>query len=246
MKKTFFSILLVLIVIGSSACNLINRPQALTEAELSSLLTIDQVRAGDSPGQFVLSGLSSLPEQTRLTVSAVRVLTSNLAVDGDDASLLYGILARKTARIEAGRWQSTLNLWQPNANGLYQEPWQSQSNQLTSTLSPNPEVDFLLTVEPKDYTQAVANLLPNRPEAAVNQVLHFTPSGEPYLRVSQILPVALPNNVQAFTLDNNPDQPSPWDGRNTLDSTSTAIQREVEIPFLGDDNLPLSSDRLLR
>lgn len=239
--------LLVLIVVGSSACNLINRSEFPTDTDQSALITIDQVRAGDGPGQFSLSGTASLPPETRLTVSAVRSLATAAALDDNDDPTLYGILDRQTARIEAGRWQSTLSLWEPNADGLYQEPWQGKSGVLSEDIDPNSSVNFLLTVEPQEYARSIEPGIPSRLEEQINQVLHFTPSGEPYLRVSTVLPVALPDNsARAFTLDANQSPASPWDGRNALDDMSTAIERESQRPFLQEDNLPISENEMLR
>lgn len=241
-RKTLLQILLAMVVALNTACSLVN--VTTTAPTSGSLLTIDQVAEGGAPGSFLLAGKAALPGEADLTVSAVRRLNSTEEAEGQPP--LYGILDRKTATLEEGRWQATLMLWEPNGEGYYQEPWQRPEAALVSKVGPNPTVEFLVTVEPEAFSQSVSPAIPNRLEAAINELLHFTPDGEPYLRVSTTQPVPLPNNIQAARLATSPPVPSPWEGRSALDSTNTAIEQISEPPFLQEDNLPITPDRLMR
>jgi hypothetical protein len=240
-KRTLFQVLLAVVVMVNTACSLVGFTAA---PPTSSLLTIDQVAEGGGPGRFLLSGKAALPGEVNLTVSAVRRLNSADGVEGQPP--LYGILDRKTATLEEGRWQATLMLWEPNAEGYYQEPWQRPETALTKEAEPNPTVDFLVTVEPEEFSRSVTPAIPNRLEAAINELLHFTPDGEPYLRVITTQPLPLPNNVQASRLEETQPPSSPWQGRSALDATNTAIEQISEPPFLQEDNLPITQDRLMR
>lgn len=243
-KKTLLQILLAVVVTLNAACSLVDFTASPPAG--ASLLTIDQVAEGGSPGQFILSGKATLPGEVDLTVSAVRRLGTTDRAMADGQAPLYGILDRKTATLEDGRWQATLMLWEPNPEGFYQEPWQRPETALDNEAGPNPTVEFLVTVEPEAFSRSVSPAIPNRLEEAVNELLHFTPDGEPYLRVSATQPLPLPNNIKASRLEATQPPESPWQGRSALDGTNTAIEQISEPPFLQEDNLPIAQDRLMR
>ncbi|MFH7242238.1 MAG: hypothetical protein ACHWZW_05235 [Spirulina sp.] len=246
MKKTLLLIPIALIILLNTACSLINVGFSQSSPTSGDLLTIDQVAETGEPGRFLLSGKATLPGEADLTVSAVRRLNP---ADGDaesGAPSLYGILDRKTATLDEGRWQATLMLWEPSAAGYYQEPWQRPETPLVETARPDATVDFLLTVEPEEFERSVRPVIPRRLETAINDLLYFTPDGEPYLRVSAAQPIPVPTNIQAVRLEETPSATSPWEGRAALDNTNTAIETTPDSPFFQEDNLPISQNRLMR
>ncbi len=246
MKKCLLLLPIVLIVVLNTACSLINVGVSQAPPPSGDLLTIDQVTETGEPGRFLLSGKANLPGEADLTVSAVRRLNSANSDAEEGTTSLYGILDRKTATLEEGRWQTTLTLWEPSTVGYYQEPWQRPESPLGKTARPDPTVDFLLTVEPEAFERSVRPVIPRRLETAINDLLYFTPDGEPYLRVSTAQPVPIPTNLQAVRLEETPPAPSPWEGRAALDNTNTAIETTPDSPFFEEDNLPINSDRLMR
>lgn len=246
MKKCLLLIPIVLIVFLNTACTLTNLGVSQSSPVSGDLLTIDQVAETGEPGRFRLSGKATLPGEADLTVSAIRRLN---AVDRDaeeGATSLYGILDRKTATLEEGRWQATLTIWEPSATGYYQEPWQRPESALGETARPNATVDFLLTVEPEAFERSVRQLIPRRLETAINDLLYFTPDGEPYLRVSTTQPIPIPANIQSVRLEESSTAASPWEERAELDNTNTAIETTPDSPFFQEDNLPITPDRLMR
>lgn len=246
MKKCLLLISIALIVFLNTACTLTNLGGSRSSPVSSDLLTIDQVAETGEPGRFLLSGKATLPGEADLTVSAVRRLSTAEGGTEDEETFLYGILDRKTATLDEGRWQATLTLWEPSATGYYQEPWQRPESALGETARPNATVDFLLTVEPEVFEQSVRPLIPRRLETAINGLLYFTPDGEPYLRVSTAQPIPVPTNLQAVRLEEPSTAVSPWDGRAELDDTNTAIGTTPDSPFSQEDNLPIAPNRLMR
>lgn len=251
LKPRLLSALLFIGILLNTACSLADITPFSAPPSNGDLLTIDQIREGDKPGQFQLSGTANLPVEVDLTVSAVRRLnaTTGSIAEGDRAAgapPIFGILDRRTATLEDGRWQATLTLWQANAEGNYQEPWQRPETTLNQVAQPNASVDFLVTVEPKTFAQSLQPAVPKSLETAIDNLLHFTPAGEPYLRVRATQPLAVPDStMQAARSMTTQEAESPWQGRATLDGPKAAAAIPAP-PFSPDDNLPIPPERLLR
>lgn len=251
LKPRLLSALLFISILLNTACSLADVTPFSASPSNGNLLTIDQISTGDEPGQFRLSGQMNLPVQVDLTVSAVRRLnaTTGSIAEGDMAAgapPIFGILDRRTATLEDGRWQATLTLWKTTGEGHYQEPWQRPEGLLQQGIQPNPNVDFLVTVEPKTFAQSLQPVIPQRLEPAIDNLMHFTPAGEPYLRVRATQPLTVPDStMQAARSMTTQEVELPWQGRATLDGPNAAASIPVP-PFAPDDNLPIPPDRLLR
>jgi hypothetical protein len=246
MRKIFFPILVILMVVMGTACSQVADYLLPPNDRGSELLTIERVAESDGAGQFILSGKANLPKQTQLTVSAVRSLTLTTVDDLSNQRILYGILDRQTAVVEDGRWQAKVSLWIPSPEGYYQENWQQEDALIIDDLRPNPMVDFFVTVEPKEFTRSVATASQKELGLDTTLLLNFTPDGEPYLKTSTALAIPLPKNIKSFTIEPTSQLNSPWQGRASLDNANSAIERLPESPFLEEDNLPLPSENLIR
>ncbi|HIK45593.1 MAG TPA: hypothetical protein IGR64_12025 [Leptolyngbyaceae cyanobacterium M65_K2018_010] len=248
MRKIFFSIILALVFALNVSCSqalgqFVNPVNSTSDA---NLLTIDQVSESDGPGQFLLAGKANLPEQTPLTVSAIRQLILPSDNRSNDNDLRYGILDRKTTLVRDARWQVKLSLWEVNSEGYYQENWQQGKGSIATAFQPSPRVDFFLTVEPQDFAQVAPKLRSQRLESQVKDLRRFTPEGEPYLSTGTALAIPLPQNIKSSALETVQKSVGTWEGRATLDKTRSSIESPTEIPFLKEDNLLISPENMMK
>ncbi|MEB3288881.1 MAG: hypothetical protein VKI82_03135 [Leptolyngbya sp.] len=250
LQPRLLSVLLVIGMVLNTACSLTDVSRFSTSPSNGDRLTIDQISRGDEPGQFRLAGTVDLPAEVTLTVSAVRRLNAvNEAMpEGEmteEAPPSFSTLDRRTATVENGRWQATLGLWQENAEGGYQELWQTPEMALDQATQPDPRVEFFVAVEPKVFAQFLQPAPPKPMEPAIERLLHVTPAGESYLRVSVTQPLGIPEVMtQTSRRRVAQDTASLWAGRSTLDDPDAA---EIPLlPFSSEDNLPLPPERLLR
>lgn len=149
------------------------------------------VQAATNPGSYNVSGTTNLPNQSPITVAAIRSLRpSNQQLLQDDASASYSILDRQIVQVDQGKWQATLNLVQVAADGSLKEAWQIGSSAVEA-LTPTPEVSFVAIFDPTGQNfkskQAV-----NTQDIRGNLV-RFSPEGLPYVQAAQSLKVSLPN-----------------------------------------------------
>ncbi len=209
-------------------------------------MTIEQIAETGQPGQFALSGTATLPEQTPLTVSAVRRITSQPNNLLFEEAPRYAILDRKTAVVREGRWQAQLSLWGISSQGYYQENWQMTNSNSTDLAQVSPTVDFWATLEPLDLTQSKLKAQPEVLDSARNPLLNFTPNGEPYLKISEPKVVALPSDRAVIPVSSPEHESTTWNGRLTLDNPDSRLTEQPQLPFKDNDNLPLPEESLLR
>jgi hypothetical protein len=242
-KSILARLLVVLIAVLVTACD---RPpnDLLGWGQNNTVdIVIEQIAETGQPGQFTLTGTTDLPDQTLLTVSAVRRI--GLQPNGEpmaEASQ-YAILDRKSALVKDGRWQAQLSLWEVGGQGTYQENWQTLVGRDFDTSSISSSVDFLATLEPAGLAKSKLMARIDSLEQPSSSLLNFTPDGEPYLRASQSRVVALPGNTMA-TARLPQEVQGTWEGRSTLKSIDSP---EIpEIPFMNSDNVLLSEPSVMR
>lgn len=244
MRRILLSIFLALVITLNTSCS-----QALSQLisplrgnSSDTVLTIDQVVKSNDPGQFALSGKAALPEQTKLTVSAIRSLTLVSDDQAANQDRLYGILDRRTTLVEDGRWQAQLSLWEVNSEGYYQESWQGDDVSVSDNIKFSPSVNFTLTVESQDILSSKSPKI----DGQISRLIRFTPEGEPYLSASKNLIVPLPQKVKASGLESLQESEVNWQDRSLIDPTKNSIEKPVEIPFHKEDNLPISPNSLIK
>lgn len=153
-----------------------------------------QVQQSGSPGVYVVSGSTNLPEKSLITVAAMRSLRSSLASSASSKpNGTYSILARQIVRVEKGKWQSTLNLWQVAPDGWFQEAWELKQSEMEMSLDPAPEVIFLALLDPASQPPAIEQKLQQQGKKLAGRLIRFTSDGQWYVQASEILPVALPS-----------------------------------------------------
>lgn len=200
-----------------------------------------QVNPTDTPGTYTVTGRTNLPENTQLTVAAVRYLQP------DDRTLLntqavYSILSYQPADVVQGQWQTNLNLWQVAPDGKFQEPWQIEQTKLGLALDPDETVLFLATLAPIDDLAALEQELARRGVRFPQGSIFNTSEGFRYAQVQAALPIALP---QGRTAPNPEDDNFGWGDRYIIPQEP---QNPTELEFPTDrlTDAPPAVDELLR
>ncbi len=144
-------------------------------------------------GVYTVTGSTNLPDQSQITVAAVRYLRpANPLAQNVSPNPTFSILAYQDVEVDKGKWQTTLNIWKVAPNGQFQEPWQLEQSKLGLKLTPDPEITFLATVSPTDSLSELESQLKKQGIKVASSLVRNTPEGEQYVQATQALPVALP------------------------------------------------------
>jgi len=246
MTRATLAKLLAFVLVLVTACdrpldNLVGRGSSAPIA-----MTIEQIADTGQPGQFILSGTATLPDETPLTVSAVRRINpqpNDRSLDGESR---YAILDRTSAMVREGRWQAQLSLWEISPDGYYQENWQLTNSKGSEPELANLAVDFWATLEPLDLAQSKLKDRSEVFDSTLNPLLNFTPSGEPYLKVIEPKLVALPSARAVVPVSLPEQERTTWKERLMLENPDIRLTEQPPIPFQANDNLPLPAENLLR
>lgn len=177
----------------SSGCNttLNNLNSAFLSAPLE--LTILQVEPSGQPGTYTVSGNATLPDDTPITVSAVRYLQANTRLSSSaEASPPYVILDRQFAQVKQDNWQTQLTLWQVAPDGTFQEAWQLNQKDTGITYEPDSTVTFLATLDPPHQPSDLQERVEQLDDELQAALMRFTTDGELYVQADKSLPIALP------------------------------------------------------
>lgn len=247
MNRLFVSLLIVVVLLMNVGCSSVANLRAnLSDRDAAINFTIDDIQATEQPGNVNLQGSASLPDETELAVSAVRLLSDTAPVDTPQNRPSYAILDRQFATVESGKWQAELALWQLTANGSPFESWQVSTNLVDEDLTPDSNVMFIVTLEPTSFTLAIEETLAGADINSGNSRVSYTPSGEPYLQISQVMSVqtpsrspqsaqAIPTKTDEFWRERSP---------NSLDTRSS--DEIAPLPFAQEDNLALPADSMMQ
>lgn len=161
-------------------------------------------------GVYAIAGETRLPENTQITVAAVRYLAvdelpaDKLPVDSllvnssqYNPTPTYSILAYQSAKVTKGKWQTQLDLWQVARDGKYQESWQLEQSRLGVSFKPSEKVMFLATLTPADDLSALEQQLAKRGMRLSSGTVRSTSEGQRYAQVNQSLAIALPTGKTA-------------------------------------------------
>lgn len=185
-------ILLCTVVLFSYGCSVL--PSTSPFATLAIDLGISQVDASNQPGIYEVSGNTTLPDGTTLTVSAIRNLKAINAPRGqanDTENDSYSILDRQPTTVEDGRWATTLNLWRVAPDGQYQEVWQAKESPIEEVFKPTPGVTFSVTLDPKDAATLKA-AIERQDTPTLKAIEKYNIDGELYLQATKTQTVSLP------------------------------------------------------
>ncbi|NEQ97308.1 MAG: hypothetical protein F6K30_11380, partial [Cyanothece sp. SIO2G6] len=149
-------------------------------------LNIVQVDSTGEEGRYRVTGNTTLPDQTEITVSAIRTLEA--IADGTSA---YSILDRQIAVVTNGTWETQLNLWRVGLDGQFQEPWQINEELTQVTFEHQGEVTFAAVLEQKDAGQ-FRRIVENQDTPELRRIEQYNDDGELYLRTTKMRALALP------------------------------------------------------
>lgn len=237
--------LLTLLAISiCSGCSFVKMPLNLSNPPTDVTLAIEQIEPSGRPGVYNLVGSTNLPDNTEVTISAIRYLLPE-AVPVVDTNLPYAILARQTAEVNAGRWQARLNLWQVAPDGRYQEAWQRAG--LQSGTEASASVTFMATLEPLDQVANLEQQLDAENKRLAGNQVRYTPEGEAYLQTSQSLNLPLPTERTTPPPVRVEDINGGWGDRYRLPPTPGGTGSVTVAPTRVDPtDAPLSTDEVLR
>ncbi len=149
-----------------------------------------QVQPAGSAGRYVASGQTTLPNQSRITIQAVRQLEPNPASRLTNQKPLYSILDRQQVEVTDGKWQATLNLLREKS-GTALELWQSNGNPLGLAVQPNPDITFVAVSDTLNLPLDIKNKKDTN-QPLESAVLQFSRDGSAYLQAKQNLTIAPP------------------------------------------------------
>jgi hypothetical protein len=198
-KSLLLSVLMLLAIAGCQ-----NPPRSGIPLSTATTLTLEATPLEN--GEFALTGTTNLPDNTQLMALALRhwvpaptTPASGSSSDGAppaarDASQqpLYSVLDYQPVTVTNGQWSTQLQLWQIDADGRYQEPWQAQAESLRLTPIPHDTVQFAITLAPDRLGAALGHIASQVGRPRVAEVLRVTTDGEPFLWADQTRPVGLP------------------------------------------------------
>lgn len=219
---------------------LFRTPKSLDDIELSIRVLPDE-----EPGSYMLSGTVDLPNETELTVLAVRYLSltrSPLTVLTPRPT--YSILAYDTVEVEGKEWEAQLSLWQASPTGQFKEAWQLQSPDLDLAVEPEEEVFFLATLTPLEDLAAIEQQLAEENRRISNRFVQTTTEGRRYLQTGQTLKVDLPDETGDPILIREEDLNGGW-GNRFRQLPDLPNEREFEFPENRRTNAPTVPEEFL-
>lgn len=152
-----------------------------------------RVQQSGSPGVYLVTGSTNLPEQSLITVMALRSIRSDSpSTVSANPNATNSILARQIVKVEHENWQTTLNLWQVAPDGRFREAWQLNQSEEGLSLNPAANVTFLALLDPAVQPLPIEKKLQQQDKNLRGRLVRFTDDGQWYVQASEVLPVALP------------------------------------------------------
>jgi hypothetical protein len=233
LRPVVLAIGLSLVMVISSGCTTVNQLNSnLSPSPVE--LSILQVEPR-SNGSYTVSGNTTLPDQTRITVSAVRYFKPTLGAGSSN----YAILDRQVALVKQGVWETRLNLWQPSQNGQFQETWQTARN-FNQRPEPESSVTFLATLEPAHQSVTLQQQVEALDPSVQAAIARFTTDGELYLQASKSLTVPPPPGDASTAVAATRSEPIRPQQVKPLTPANAQTERQSQT------NTPLASDAFLR
>ncbi|HEY9651153.1 MAG TPA: hypothetical protein V6C95_10860 [Coleofasciculaceae cyanobacterium] len=217
-----------------------------SSAQTSSIDLKLNVQAAGRPGLYGVSGTTTLPDKSQITVAAIRYLRpSSEQSFTPDPKTTYSILDRQLVRVDKGKWQATLNLWQVAPDGRLQEAWQLEQSQAESSLEPAPEVSFVAIFDPAGQLPTSEQQQTSAPELK-GSLVRFTNEGAPYLQASQTLRIGLPTGRKPPTGPKPEDINYGWGNRDEIKPEPRVNRVPTQIFKTRQTDAPLSPSEFFR
>lgn len=238
--------LISVMAVGSISCSsAATNLRGLTRSNVPLNLSIRQVQ-DEGSGTYAIAGTTSLPDKTKITVSAVRYLIEGINPEtSSETDIPYAILDRQVAEVEQGNWQADLNLWQIAPDGRFQEAWQLSQQDAEVIFNPDANVTFLATFDPVNQPENFKEEVERQDTSLQAALARFTPDGELYLQSGKTMAIALP------TGQTTPPPPSRLAdavrrSKRTAASRTSQAGATQEPTFWRKTTAPLKPDEMLR
>jgi hypothetical protein len=153
-----------------------------------------QVAATNKPGVYAISGKANFPEQSHITVLAIRYLQpASSRAQRWRSRPYYAILDRQIVTLNQGQWQTQLNLWKAAPDGRWQESWQLNEDDAELSAQPNKQVAFLALLQPDNQEKKLREKLQTQGPPLSQNTAPVPSEGTWYIYATQRLEVALPS-----------------------------------------------------
>jgi hypothetical protein len=196
-------------------------------------LTLEVQPTGKS-GVYAVSGQTTLPNRSRITIQAMRQLEPGKGSRLTNQKPVYSILDRQQVEVTDGKWQANLTLLR-NMAGAEREPWQISSSQIGLALQPKTDVTFWAVSDKLDAPLDIRTTKDSN-QPLENAVLQFSRDGSAYLQAKQTLAISAPL-VKATLRENQPTK---------VKLTATSISSKVSPESKPQNEAPLSPAEYLR
>jgi hypothetical protein len=209
-------------------------------------LTIRQIEPSGQPGVYLVAGSASLPDRTKLTITAVRYLHQGARSSSEQQPLNsdYSILDRQTTSLTQENWKTNLSLWQVAPDGKFQEAWQLSQQNIGIQPEPADTVTFLATLDPLNQPSDLKAQIESEDDSNQARLVRFTTDGEMYLQVSKTRSIALPTGGTT-----PPPAPVPSQSRSERSQTSGNTDTKdpsSQLSTWSKTNAPLLPDQFLQ
>lgn len=224
-----------------SGCNQLQFFYQWSEVELDM-----RVATTDTPGVYSVIGRANLPENTEIAVAAVRYLhPDDRAAAQLNPNPTYSVLAYQPVKVEQGKWQIDLNLWQVARDGRYQEAWQLEQPKLNLSLKPDETVIFLATLTPAAELSELEQQLAKRGIRLPRGSVFSTSEGFRYAQVHHAMAVSLPTGRTTPPPERPEDRNGGWGDRYIIPQ-EPQNPTNLEFPENRTTNAPASLDEFLQ
>jgi hypothetical protein len=215
------------------------------KSAIQSPLSI-QVDPSKNPGEYTITGSANLPENTQITVMALRSLDA--ADPQFPESYPYtSILDRRFAEVRGGQWQTQLKLWQVAPNGRFQETWQLDQSQWTFDPTPASEVTFVAILEPDSQISPILRQEFQAQGPPSTQNVVWLPTERTwYVQASQRLDVSLPTGTTKPPELKAEDINWGWGERAATKPPKTTKAQPRSTTPLEPDKTPLTPSQFMR
>jgi len=211
-------------------------------------LSIDQAKPTGRPGVFAVTGSTNLPDETEVDVSAIRYFQpKQLGAPDVEGDPIYSILTRQLTKVNKGKWEAMLSLWQVAPDGYYVEAWQLNSPELQKKFQSAAGVTFLATLDPVNLPPKLKAELEQQDKRFAGSLVRFTPEGEQYLQASLTLNGVEPRGKTSPQPVSAIEKNYGWGDRYRTTNRTAAENVKVTTPATEDlTNAPLNREEFLR
>lgn len=209
------------------------------------------VESGSKRSGYTVSGTTNLPDNTPITVAAIRYFYPTSSSDSaslqstvNPPSSTFEILDYASTTVAEGKWQAELTLQQQGTDGKGWEEWQMQQPKLGLTLKPAETVSFVTMLTAEDQLTPLEQQLAEEGFRLPRGIVRTTVEGQRYAEVSQTIALTAPNLGQPAPAALEPENYG-WGDRYVLVKEPQNPTR-LERPDQPQTNAPPTSLEFLR